>query len=365
MKEINILFFELIQVALGIRQSLSHVPVADEWNDLYQLAKRQSLVGVCFAAVQHLKQQRQEMEPKLYIKWMGIAVQIKQRNDVVNRECTILGRRLKEKGFNCSILKGQGVAQFYAEQLRSLRQCGDIDALLWKDGLNLEETRDAVIQFARSISKDAVGSEHHVSVHVFRYAEVELHYEPSYFCNPLANRRFRRWCVEHRADMMWCDTLGCFIPNTEYNRVFLLSHIFRHYVSEGVGLRQLMDYYFVLIGTKSFDGADTAMFQSVLKSFNMLNFAGAVMYVMREVFGMSEQNMVCKPNKRLGKKMLMHIMRGGNFGFHNTDTVVSRNSHIGRFFNRIVLDLSLAFDYPCEALWSPFSMVREFLRNKI
>ena len=54
------LFFELIQVAIGKRVCLSHSPNADEWGKLYAMAKKQSLVGVCFAGVQKLVAQQQE-----------------------------------------------------------------------------------------------------------------------------------------------------------------------------------------------------------------------------------------------------------------------------------------------------------------
>ena len=49
------LFFELTQVAIGTRICLSHTPSADEWGELYAMAKKQSLIGICFAAVQKLQ----------------------------------------------------------------------------------------------------------------------------------------------------------------------------------------------------------------------------------------------------------------------------------------------------------------------
>ena len=63
-------FFELIQVAIGTRICLSQTPSADEWGELYAMAKKQSLVGVCFAGVQRLQQQRQEPPEMLYLTWM-------------------------------------------------------------------------------------------------------------------------------------------------------------------------------------------------------------------------------------------------------------------------------------------------------
>lgn len=66
MNDINTLFFELIQVALGMRICLSHTPSANEWGKLYAMAKKQSLVGVCFVGVRKLVEQRQELPEMLY-----------------------------------------------------------------------------------------------------------------------------------------------------------------------------------------------------------------------------------------------------------------------------------------------------------
>ena len=107
------LFFELIQVAIGTRICLSRTPSADEWGELYAMAKKQSLVGVCFAGVQKLQTQRQEPPEMLYLTWMGMAAKIQQRNEVVNRQCVELQKRLSANGLRCSILKGQGVAALY------------------------------------------------------------------------------------------------------------------------------------------------------------------------------------------------------------------------------------------------------------
>lgn len=84
MTDINNTFFELIQVAIGTRICLSHTPSADEWGVQYVMAKKQSLVGVCFAGVQKLQSQRQETPEMLYLTWMGMAAKIQQRNEAMN-----------------------------------------------------------------------------------------------------------------------------------------------------------------------------------------------------------------------------------------------------------------------------------------
>ena len=146
MTDINNLFFELIQVAIGKRICLSHTPSADEWGKLYAMAKKQSLVGVCFAGVQKLVEQRQELPEMLYFTWLGMAAKIQQRNEVVNRQCVELQKRLSADGFRSYIMKGQYVATLYGEHLAALRQSGDIDVYL-EGGL------DKVLAYARTFGE--------------------------------------------------------------------------------------------------------------------------------------------------------------------------------------------------------------------
>ena len=107
------LFRELIQVSIGNRVCLSRTPSAAEWGELYAMAKKQSLVGVCFAGVQKLQLQQQCPEETQYLTWMGMAAKIQQRNETVNRQCAELQARLSADGFRSCVLKGQGVAALY------------------------------------------------------------------------------------------------------------------------------------------------------------------------------------------------------------------------------------------------------------
>lgn len=122
MKNMNKLFFELIQVAIGKRVCLSHTPSAAEWQTLYDMALKQSLLGICFAGVQKLQKQQQCPPEMLYLKWIGMAAKIQQKNETVNKQCVELQARLASDGFKSCVLKGQGVALYYNEGLRRLRQ---------------------------------------------------------------------------------------------------------------------------------------------------------------------------------------------------------------------------------------------------
>ena len=107
--KIDNIFFQLIRVSLGLEPCLPVSPTDSQWMDLYEIAKKQSLIGVCFAGVQRLQKQYQSPPEILYLQWMGMAAKIQQRNQRMNKHCAELISRLEKEGFKACILKGQGV----------------------------------------------------------------------------------------------------------------------------------------------------------------------------------------------------------------------------------------------------------------
>lgn len=80
-------FFELIQVSLGERLCLSKKPTSEDWCILYEMAEKQSLVGVCFAAIEKLHSQNQGPDRDTLMNWMGQTEYIKWRNILLNQLC--------------------------------------------------------------------------------------------------------------------------------------------------------------------------------------------------------------------------------------------------------------------------------------
>ena len=360
----SVLFFDLIRISIGKQKAFSHIPSTKEWEQLYLMAKRQTVLGICFKAV---KEMADSVPQPLYIRWLAMAAKIQQRNEVMNRKCAEVYEAIRSKGFNSVVLKGQGVARYYKlrdesldfreNSLGMLRQSGDIDVWLWKEGLSLKENRKEVIRFARTIQPDATGAEHHVGVE-WMDTEVELHYEPAYFCNPFTNRRFRKWFCEYDKSLFLLSENGFCVPDAGFNRVFLLAHAFRHYLSEGLGLRQVMDYYFLL---KAGEHSIAQNSDVMIKKLGMARFEKALLWVIGYVFEGKDS----EDGRKYGKMLLRHIMDGGNFGKHKVSTIASRHTHIGRFINQLAHDIRLMMYYPSEAVWAPLSMIREFLRIRI
>lgn len=52
------LFIELIQAAIGRRDNLTHTPSVAEWQELYALVAKHSLVGICFLGIERLPKEQ-------------------------------------------------------------------------------------------------------------------------------------------------------------------------------------------------------------------------------------------------------------------------------------------------------------------
>lgn len=324
------LFFEFLQVAVGNRKSLS-VSIADaDWHRLFEFCKKQALIGVGFTAVEKLHAIGVVCPAKLRMQWMALALQIEKRNALLNEQCRQLTDRYKHDGFVTCILKGQGNCINYPENLRKRRQCGDID--IWtaplcdisvavQTGSNDVEYAiyngcRAVREYVRmqhridSYFEKPVVRYHHIEAPKMDGTEVEVHFRPCYAHSPLRNWRMQRWFEEHADVCMKNKTHMEFaVPTASVNVVYQMCHLFSHYFDEGLGLRQLMDYYFALrvwhndvmeckdlqsqgmwsegLGTPVMSNKEV---MAVIRSFGMRKFAGAVMWVLNEVFGGANEN---------------------------------------------------------------------------
>lgn len=351
MSDVGTLFFELIRVAIGTQDCLSRLPTEAEWKELFDMAVKQSLVGICFAGLHQLGADSDDgfakigMSEDLFFNWIGMATQINMRNETVNRQCAELQNRLAADGLRSCVLKGQGVAALYGEKLCGFRQSGDID--LWHDGSPKETVgrlKDIGIKLRNVNIK-------HANADVFKDTDVEIHFVPSWFYNPLVNRRFKVWINAQTEIQMTHENADLTVPTAEFNVVYLLVHIFRHLLDEGVGMRQLMDYCFAL---KSLPISLKSQCFDTICSFNMHRIASAVMWIMLDVFGIDKEYLLCESDAKEGAFLLSEVMEAGNFGHHDVRIVRGRKSAFGRGWASFNRNLRFVTRYPYEVICAPF-----------
>ena len=405
------MLFEFLQIAIGNRKSLSVTSSESDWLRLFNFCKKQALIGIGFSAVEKLHKQGIICPSHLRSKWMAIAFQIEKQNTLLNEQCRQLTEYYEHDGIATCILKGQGNLLNYPEELRKRRQCGDID--VWATLMNDEGSRinDSGIPIAvqtgrndveyvsyhgHQAIREYVRMQHriegkkgnpnvrynHIDAPNIGGTPIEIHYRPSYCNSPIRNWRMQRWFNNHADVCMKNKTLmGFAVPTSSVNVVYQMCHLFSHYFDEGLGLRQLMDYYFALrvwhndvmeckdLQTQGMwsEGLGTPVMSkqevmSVLSSFGMAKFTAAVMYVLHEAFAMPTHYYLCESDKKEGRKLLAEIMHGGNFGQYDTrDASLKKGGMMKHGVWKLKRVMRLVRSYPEEALWEPVFRVYHLL----
>ena len=337
-------FVELVRSgATGEQANAQLFQGAVPWDTLLRMAERQMLVGVAFEGICTLPT---ELAPpkELLMKWLLKYGKIQKMNELMDMRAAEAEAHFHQQGFHCCILKGQGLARLYAKP--TSRTPGDID--IWVDG-----DRQVLISMAQALKPDAEPTYHHIDYALFKDTEIELHYIPTWMYAPRGNRRLQRF---FREEARWDITAseGEFhVPALRLNLVFVLVHIYRHFFTEGVGLRQLLDYYCVLRACNDADERRYVM--QVLHQLHMDRFTAATMWILGICFRLDREHMLCPPNETEGRFLLTEVMRAGNFGQYDARIQASANeSEWKRFVRLTIRNFHFLWHYPSEVLWSPF-----------
>ncbi|MCW4078339.1 nucleotidyltransferase family protein [Segatella copri] len=447
------MIFDFLKYCLGEKDNMSNVVADIDWQQLYSFASKQALLGLCFEGIERLgKEYPEELKQnpigrELLMTWMGKAQQIHRQNMKVNAVAGKLFSMLREDGMRCCVLKGQGNALMYPNPYS--RTPGDID--VW-----INASRERIMEYAQK--RFELGDDirlQHLETSLDR-VPVELHFFPCSMNNPIYHARLLKW-FKRNADLQCSHIVSLpdgtgdiAIPTSSFNVVYQLTHLYHHFFDEGIGMRQIIDYFLVVndfsknvflnnksskitpslftlkegstshpdpltlrgeggnrptrcseplrskvggpskvspdcagwdrrgvsgdtssVSCSSAPGssitsvssasttdpsASTALVvvQRELKYLGLWKFAGAVMYVLKEVLGLSEDKMIVPVDEKRGRLLLAEILDGGNFGRHFTKYAGFTHQSMGKkYFLKIWRNMHFVRYYPAEALCEP------------
>ena len=451
-------FFSFLRYSLGSKGNMSRVIAGMNWQELYSFASKQALLGLCFEGIERLGKEYPDelrLNPigrELLMTWMGKAQQIRRQNMKVNAVASKLFSMLREDGMRCCVLKGQGNALMYPNPYS--RTPGDID--VWIDA-----SRERIMEYAQK--KFELGDDirlQHLETSLDG-VPVELHFFPCSMNNPIYHARLQKW-FRRNADLQCSNVVSLpdgigeiAIPTTAFNVVYQLTHLYHHFFDEGIGMRQIIDYFLVVndfsknvfLDTdfsnhhvnfsnhpvplskegstfspspsssgsgdvtapsrcseplRSKDGgasepspdcagwdrlsiegdnsagsatavtssASTALVvvQRELKYLGLWKFAGAVMFVLHEVLGLSEDKMIVPMDEKRGRLLLAEILDGGNFGKHFTKYGhFTQQGMAKKYILKIWRNMHFVRYYPAEAFCEPLFRTWHFfwrMKNK-
>ena len=349
------MIFDFLKYCLDRKDNMSNVAADIDWQQLYSFASKQAILGLCFDGIERLGKEYPEelmqnpIGRELLMTWMGAAQQIRRQNMKVNVVASKLFSMLREDGLRCCVLKGQGNALMYPNAYS--RNPGDID--VW-----VNASREEITEYAkRHFNLEDDIRFHHLET-TMDGVPVELHFFPCIMNNPIYNARLQKW-FKRNADLQCSNVVSLpdgigeiAIPTTAFNVVYQLTHLYHHFFDEGIGMRQIIDYYYVVNNDELLAIKDTL--QKELKHLGLWKFAGAVMYVLHEALGLSEEKMIAPMDEKRGKLLLAEILEGGNFGRHFTKYGGFTHQSMGKkYFLKIWRNMHFVRYYPAEALSEP------------
>lgn len=326
---------------------------------------KQGLAGLCFTAVQRLIDEaggdcaQIEMSEELYFTWLGMVSDTQLQNQHINDQCMELIEEFKSIGRKSTILKGQGVATYY--RVRSdesgvmdfslLRQPGDID--IWVDG-----SQQSVMDYVNARTPNREFDRKHTHYMKYDDTTVEVHWTPSVSGNPFVDKKLQRFYQNQSTSQMTHRVIlhngkTIMAPDAAFQCVHLMLHIQGHFLYEGVGLRQLLDLYFVMLDEEAQKAKD--QISQRYREFGLMRMARSVMWVMQEVFGMEDDLLLCEADSRGGKELLKEIMEGGNFGKYSGENRVQNESFSLRMARRMKRRVRLMKYDPVGAVCAPWN----------
>ena len=363
-------FFAFLKYCLGSKEDMSRVIAVMDWQKLYSFASKQALLGLCFDGIERLGEEYPEelrLNPigrELLMTWMGKAQQIRRQNRKVNAVAGKLFSMLKKDGLRCCVLKGQGNALMYPNPYS--RTPGDVD--VWIDA-----SRERIMEYTQK--KFELGDDirlQHLETSLDG-VPVELHFFPCSMNNPLYHARLQKW-FKRNADLQCSnvvslpDSIGeIAIPTTAFNVIYQLTHLYHHFFDEGIGMRQIIDYYYV-VSMLNVNCEMLTWLPKELKHLGLWKFARAVMYVLHEALGLSEEKMIAPMEEKRGKLLLAEILNGGNFGQYFTKYGhFTQQGMAKKYFLKIWRNMHFVRYYPAEALSEPIFRTWHFfwrMKNK-
>lgn len=355
------LFFELLRVVLFRQELLSRNPSSFEWEQLYSIANKQALLGVCFSAISRLPN-NQRPPSDLYNMWLAQTAQIVQQNELHTKVLVRVSSYLEGKTIDAVFMKGLICASRYPQP--ELRQSGDIDFVVSEE-LYVKTIR--ALEELGSVNHE-LKHEHHGMAWVDGIL-LEPHYKIHNYQNPTNDKAM---CQLQKEVLNGTPSYYCIAENRirkfpiEFEGMYLVSHMVNHVYEEGLGLRQIVDYYYWL---QAFDG-DKALFLSYLDKMQMRR-AARIFGIITELYLGLEHGKGCLEKAstkeiQFAKSLMADIMRVGNFGreyYHGT--VKGIRDVITNYMWVFRRSVRLAYLCPSEAHWWPYGKMIRFIKKHI
>ncbi len=291
-----------------------------EWAEIHRIAREQSVTALVLDGVLRLDE-AQLPSRMLLLRWTAELDAIENINLRMNEAIAALSRLFKRHGLHPVLLKGQGVAANYARP--EIRECGDIDLYFSHEGEQLE-AEHIMRNNGISFEHDAECSTHFL----WKGFTVELHtalYDMKAYCarralsNPLW-RKLQPFAVEGAEEEI--D-----VPQAEACLALLSTHVLKHVLGRGIGLRQFCDLARTYRAFHSPQHLEAL--RKLYSEMHLTQWSTLLHAFLHERLGVPYEEMPAQqpaspPNT---DALLAIVLRGGNFGHYAKGKVNERSRY--------------------------------------
>lgn len=309
-------FFALLRAGLW-EKSIRLLPYDNiDYSEILDLAQEQSVVGLMAAGMEHVEDCKPAKQDVL--QFIGQALQLEQQNQAMNYFIGVLVDKMRKEGIYALLVKGQGIAQCYERPL--WRSCGDVDFFLSDE--NYEKAKRYLVPLASHVEPENKIKKH-LGLAIDPWV-VELHGT----LKGSLSRRINIVLEEIKRDTFqggnvrtWMNgNTPVSLLKAENDALYVFSHFFFHFYSEGVGLRQICDWCRLLWTYR--DDLDPKLLENQLKKMGLVTEWKAFGAFAVDYLGMPVKAMPLysedKRWKKKADKICSFIIEVGNFG-HNRD----------------------------------------------
>lgn len=276
----------------------------DDTERLMELVKIHKVCGIFYSC---LKDTDMEKDALQYLE-LGFYAELAlyQRRTAV---LSGIARMMKEENIQYILIKGSQIADMYPNP--ELRTMSDIDFIVRENDI---EKVDKMLKNAGAVFKE---NSNDITVYGYSYLGINLEVHnklvsddtimngfdyQNYFENPFKHKK------------LLCD--NTYVLEKEYNFLFLIFHISKHFYNNGCGVRMLMD---LPIFIRNNNDIKWDIVCGELKKIKLYSFAVKMLKICREWFGefsIPDEMKDCGMSDDDAEYIKEFIMSAGVFGFY-------------------------------------------------
>lgn len=298
---------------------------ADKWTSLGDKALNQGVLGFVLDGIERLEKTpygpTRELSKQQKLEWIGQVMQIEQGNRLQIEVMNDLAHKWIDEGCKVMVMKGQANGLLYPNPFH--RSPGDIDCYLFEN-----------YQLGNNIAKDAGAV---VDEGWYKHSQIsykgELFENHLYFVHTREGKR-SKLLQKELADALKTDNWGSFpnssiyLPPAQWNAMFLTYHACAHFLSEGLRLKQILDWAMFL--KKEQHNVNWKSFYEYCDRYHFRRFADAMTAICVEYLGIIIENTDITKDSPYMEKILSSTLYDDDYIYNAGETIWKSRWHVIR-----------------------------------